>query len=111
MTAFAGNGATISAGGEVSGTVVSGGNATISGDSVSAAVVSKSANVSGDSSGATVGVPQSNVAKSDAKTADDASDTVAKKDDTGDDEKNKKGKVAALKRLVGRVTLLLSQKN
>ena len=44
---------------------------------------------SGDVTGATEGIPQSNVAKDNAETADDASTVASKTDDDDDDQKKK----------------------
>ncbi len=111
VTAFGGGGISVAAVGDVSGTIVSP-VLSVSGDSISASLIGSSVSASGDTSGAEMGVPQSNVAKDDARTADDASTTVAKSDDSGDDEENKKkNKTIALAQKTGRVTLVLPQKD
>ncbi len=98
------------AGGEVAGTVISGGNVDVSGSSITASLIASSVSTSGDASGATEGIPQSNVAKDNAQTADDASTVTSKTSDDDDDlKKKKKGIVLAQK--VSRVTVILPQKN
>jgi hypothetical protein len=59
--------------------------------------------------GATEGIPQSNVAKNNAETADDAS-TVASKTDDQDDDQKKKGKQVILGQKLSRVTVILLPK-
>jgi hypothetical protein len=100
----------INAGGEVSGTVISGGNVDVSGNSITASLIASSVSTSGDASGAAEGIPQSNVAKDNAQTADDAS-TVAPKTDNDDDDLKKKNKGIVLAQKVSRVTVILPQKN
>jgi filamentous hemagglutinin family protein len=110
VTAFSGGDVSINAAGEVSGTVISGGNVDVSGGSITASLIASSVSTSGDASGATEGIPQSNVAKDNAQTADDASTVVSKTSDDDDDlKKKKKGIVLAQK--VSRVTVILPQKN
>jgi filamentous hemagglutinin family protein len=111
VTAFSGGDVNINAAGEVSGTVISGGNVDVSGDSITASLIASSVSTSGDASGATEGIPQSNVAKDNAETADDASTAVSRTDDQTDDDLKKKNKGIALSQRVGRVTLLLPRKN
>jgi len=110
VTAFSGGDVSINAGGEVSGTVISGGNVDVSGDSITASLIASSVSTSGDASGAAEGIPQSNVAQVNAQTADDAN-TVAGKSDDSDDDLKKKGKQIALAQKVSRVTVLLPTKN
>ena len=110
VTAFSGGDVSINAGGEVAGTVISGGNVDVSGSSITASLIASSVSTSGDASGATEGIPQSNVAKDNAQTADDASTVTSKTSDDDDDlKKKKKGIVLAQK--VSRVTVILPQKN
>jgi len=111
VTAFSGGDVNINAVGEVSGTVIGGGNVDVSGDSITASLIASSVSTSGDASGATEGIPQSNVAKDNAETADDASTAVSKTDDQTDDDLKKKNKGIALSQRVSRVTLLLPRKN
>jgi filamentous hemagglutinin family protein len=110
VTAFSSGNVSINAGGEVSGTVISGGNVNVSGDSITASLIASSVSTSGDASGAAEGIPQSNVAKDNAQTADDAS-TVAPKTDNDDDDLKKKNKGIVLAQKVSRVTVILPQKN
>jgi filamentous hemagglutinin family protein len=110
VTAFSGGDVSINAGGEVSGTVISGGNVDVSGSSITASLIASSVSTSGDATGATEGIPQSNVAKDNAETADDASTVTSKTDDQDDDLKKKK-KGIALAQKVSRVTVILPQKN
>ena len=110
VTAFSGGDVSINAAGEVSGTVISGGNVDVSGGSITASLIASSVSTSGDASGATEGIPQSNVAKDNAQTADDAS-TVASKTDNNDDDLKKKNKGIVLAQKVSRVTVILPQKN
>jgi filamentous hemagglutinin family protein len=110
VTAFSGGDVSINAAGEVSGTVISGGNVDVSGDSITASLIASSVSTSGDASGAAEGIPQSNVAKDNAQTADDAS-TVASKTDNDDDDLKKKNKGIVLAQKVSRVTVILPQKN
>jgi len=110
VTAFSGGDVSINAGGEVSGTVISGGNVDVSGESITASLIASSVSTSGDASGATEGIPQSNVAKDNAQTADDAS-TVTSKTSGDDDDLKKKKKGIALAQKVSRVTVILPQKN
>ena len=57
-------------------------------------------------------VPQSNVAKENAETADDAATVVTKTDNQDDDDENKKkGKSIALTQKTSRITLILPGKN
>ncbi len=110
VAAFAGGGVTIGAGGSVSGSVISGGNASVSGESINASLVSRSVTTSGDMTGSTTGVPASNVAKTDARVADDT-DTVSGKSlapaSADDDEKKKNARRVTLSRKTGRVTVIL----
>jgi filamentous hemagglutinin family protein len=110
VTAFSGGDVSINAGGEVSGTVISGGNVDVSGNSITASLIASSVSTSGDASGAAEGIPQSNVAKDNAQTADDAS-TVTSKTDNDDDDLKKKNKGIVLAQKVSRVTVILPQKN
>ena len=103
----------ISAAGTVSGTVISGGAAEVSGSSITASVIGSSVSASGDTSGASVGIPAANVAKQDAKVADDASATVASNNSqNGDEEERKKraGGGPRLTKTTGRVTVILPTK-
>jgi len=109
VTAFSGGDVNISASGEIAGTVIGGGSVNVSGDSITASLISESVSASGNMSGATEGVPQSNVAKNNAETADDAS-TVASKTDDQDDDQKKKGKQVTLAQKVSRVTVILPPK-
>ena len=110
VTAFGGGGISVTAVGDVSGTIVSP-VVSVSGDSINASLIGGNVSASGDTSGAEVGVPQSNVAKEDARTTDDASTTVAKSDDSDDDEKKKKNQTVALAQKTSRVTVMLPQKD
>ncbi len=111
VTAFGGGGISITAVGEVSGTIVSP-VLSVSGDSITAALIGGSVSATGDTSGAEVGVPQSNVSKEDARTTEDAATIVAKSDDADDeDQKKKKNQTVALAQKTGRVTLVLPQKD
>ena len=87
VTAFSGGDVSINAGGEVSGTVISGGNVDVSGSSITASLIASSVSTSGDASGASEGIPQSNVAKDNAQTADDASTVTSNNSDDDDDLK------------------------
>jgi hypothetical protein len=109
VAAFGGGGVSISSGGSISGSVVSGGAASVSGESITASVAAKSVTGSGDMTGATVGPPASNVAKADARVADETDTTGANAagGTTLDDEKKKKGPRATLSRRTGRVTVIL----
>jgi hypothetical protein len=109
VTAFSGGDVNINAAGEISGTVIGGGSVNVSGDSINASLISESVSASGNMSDATEGVPQSNVAKNNAETADDASTVASKTDDQNDDQK-KKGKPIALAQKVSRVTVILPPK-
>jgi hypothetical protein len=112
VTALGGIGVTISAAGTVSGTVISGGNASVSGESITASLIAQTVSTSGNTSQASLGVPTSNVAKDDSKAADDATTTVAKNEDTesSDDDKKKKNKAITLAQKSGRVTVILPAK-
>jgi hypothetical protein len=109
VTAFGGGGVSISAVGTVSGTVISGGNASVSGEAITASVIAQSVTTSGNIAQANVGVPASNVAKADAKVAEDASASVATTDNpaTGDDDKKKRDKTITLAQKSSRVTVIL----
>jgi len=109
VTAFSGGDVNINASGEVSGTVIGGGSVNVSGDSINASLISESVSASGNMTGATEGIPQSNVAKNNAETADDAS-TVASKTDDQDDDQKKKGKQVILGQKLSRVTVILLPK-
>ena len=109
VTAFSGGDVNINAAGEVSGTVISGGNVDVSGDSITASLIASSVSTSGDANGATEGIPQSNVAKDNAETADDASTVTSQSSDQDDDWKKKKQGVA-LAQKVNRVTVILPEK-
>ncbi|MFO1488229.1 MAG: filamentous hemagglutinin N-terminal domain-containing protein [Verrucomicrobiota bacterium] len=111
VTAFGGGGISISAGGNITGTAISP-VISVSGDSITASLVGSSVSAAGDTSGASQGVPQSNVAKEDARAAEDASTTVGKVADTESSEEEKnKFKNIKLAQKTGRVTVLLPQKN
>jgi filamentous hemagglutinin family protein len=109
VTVVSGGDVNINASGEIAGTVIGGGSVNVSGDLITASLISESVSASGDTSGATEGVPQSNVAKNNAETADDASAVVSQTDDDDDLKKKNKGIVLAQK--VSRVTVILPQKN
>jgi filamentous hemagglutinin family protein len=109
VTAFSGGDVNINASGEISGTIIGGGSVNVSGDSITASLISESVSASGNMSGATEGIPQSNVAKNNAETADDASTVTSKTDDQNDDQK-KKGKQITLAQKVSRVTVILPPK-
>jgi hypothetical protein len=112
VTAFARGDVTINAIGTVTGTVITSGNANVTGESITASLISQSVTTSGNTSSSAIGVPQSNVAKEDAKVADDASTNVVKSDDTdGDDGKKKKNKPITLAQRAGRVTVIMPGKN
>ncbi|SPE62342.1 Filamentous hemagglutinin family outer membrane protein [Verrucomicrobia bacterium] len=111
-TTFGGNGVSESAGGAVSGTVI-GTSVSVSGESVTAALVGNAVTASGNTTGAKEGVPQSNVAKDDAKVAEDASQTTASASSQDGDDLDQNKKRAGLPRLaktIGRVTVLLPVK-
>jgi hypothetical protein len=93
--------------------VISGGNASVSGESITASVAGKSISTSGDTSAASIGVPASNVAKADARVADDTSDTTpSSSPKLGDtDDKKRKAKPIKLTRKSGRVTVILPPSN
>ena len=111
VTVVSGGNVDINAAGEVSGTVISGGNLDVSGSSITASLIAESVSASGDTSGASMGIPQSNVAKDNAETADDASTVASKTSDDDDDlKKKKKGKGATLAQKTGRVTVILPPK-
>lgn len=110
VTAFGGAGISVSAAGDVSGTMVSP-VLSVSGDSISASLIGSSVSASGDTSGSEMGVPQSNVAKEDARTTEDAATTVAKSDDDEDDPKKKKNQTVALAQKISRVTVTPLQKD
>ena len=110
VTAFGGEGISISAVGNVSGTAISP-VVNVSGESITASLVGNSVSATGDTSGAAMGVPQSNVAKEDTKVADDASTTVSKSDDQEDETKKKQNGTIALAQKTSRVTVLLPQRN
>jgi filamentous hemagglutinin family protein len=110
VTAFAAGSVSINAGATISGTVVGGGNLAVSGDSITAALVSKSVAASGDASAASVGVPSSNVARSEARVAEDTSATLSKaRSDLQEDAQSRRRNTSAptLRRTVGRVTVIL----
>ena len=109
MTAFSGGDVNISAGGQVTGTVVSGGNVDVSGESITASLIASSVSTSGNASGAAEGIPQSNVTQENAQVADNAS-TATSKSDGADDELNKKKKGISLSQKVSRVTVILPPK-
>lgn len=100
----------VSAGGNIAGTIVGGGSVNVSGSSIDASLISGSISASGDTSGASMGVPQSNVAKNNAETADDASTVVSKTDDQTDDDLKRKNKGVALGQKISRVTVILPEK-
>ena len=110
VTAFGGGGISIAAIGSISGTVISP-VVSVSGDSITASLIGSSVSAAGDTSGAEMGVPQSNVAKEDARVADDASTAATKSEDSDDEENKKKNKTIALAQKTGRVTVLLPQRN
>jgi filamentous hemagglutinin len=113
VTAVGGGNVSISAGGTVSGTVISGGNAEVSGSSITASLIASSVSASGESSGASVGIPPSNVAKQDAKVADDVSTTVASSNSQNSDEEEQKKRAGGgprLSKTTGRVTVILPPK-
>jgi hypothetical protein len=97
----------INAVGTVAGTIVGGGDVSVSGDSIIAAVMGGSVSTSGDTAGASLGVPQSNTSKDVAETTDA---TAATQSSSGDDELNKKKKGIALAQKVSRVTVILPPK-
>ena len=109
VSAFAGAGISISAVGNIGGTVVSGGNVSVSADAISASLISKSVSSSGDSSSAAIGLPQSNIAKTDVKVTEDASEITAKtsQEETDDELKKKRTQSPRLARTSGRVTVIL----
>jgi hypothetical protein len=110
VTVVSGGDVNINASGEIAGTVIGGGSVNASGDSITASLISESVSASGDTSGATEGVPQSNVAKNNAETADNASTVASKTDDLDDDETRKNGKDIALVQKTSRVTVILPAK-
>jgi hypothetical protein len=99
----------------VSGHIASSGGIDVAaGGSITAAISSNSATVSGDASKATVGV-QAVQAAAPTKVAEQASDTVDKKNDLAmqneeDEKKRKKGTGPKLVKYVGRVTVILPGK-
>ncbi|MGA2176872.1 MAG: filamentous hemagglutinin N-terminal domain-containing protein [Verrucomicrobiota bacterium] len=111
VTAFGRGDVSISAVGEVTGTVITSGAASVSGESITAALISQSVSTSGNTTAAALGVPASNVTKEDAKVADDASAAVVKADETAsDDDQKKKHNTTTLAQKAGRVTVLLPGK-
>ncbi|MGA2499604.1 MAG: filamentous hemagglutinin N-terminal domain-containing protein [Tepidisphaeraceae bacterium] len=112
VTAFALGDVAINAGGDVAGTVIANGTADVSGQSITASLISESVSASGDAASATLGVPQSNVAKQDAKVAEDASTAAAKTDENAsDDDKKKKDRTITLAQKAGRVTVITPGRN
>jgi filamentous hemagglutinin family protein len=113
VTAVSGGNVSISAGTSVSGTVISGGNAEVSGSSITASLIASSVSASGDTAGASVGIPPSNVAKQDAKVADDASTSVTSgnsQDSDDEEQKRRAGGGPRLAKTTGRVTVILPTK-
>jgi hypothetical protein len=96
----------------VSGTVISGGNVSVSGEAITASLIAQSVSASGNTTEAAIGVPAANVAKTDSKAAEDAGTTLAKTEDsaTDDDEKKKKDKTITLAQKASRVTVILPEK-
>jgi hypothetical protein len=109
VTAFAEGDVAFASGSTVSGTIISAGTASVSGQSITAALISESASTSGSTTGAAIGVPQSNVPKQDASTvAQDAGTTMLQGDNSdGTDDKKKKDKSITLAQRTGRVTVIL----
>jgi filamentous hemagglutinin family protein len=109
-TVFGVGDVTINSSGGVTGTIISGGAADVTGSAITASLIAETVNATGDTSGASMGIPQSNVARDDAKVADDASTMVASSDSQAaddDDEKKKRGNGAPrLGKTIGRVTVL-----
>ncbi|MDD5138774.1 MAG: filamentous hemagglutinin N-terminal domain-containing protein [Verrucomicrobiales bacterium] len=110
VTALAQGTANVSAGGDLSGTIIGIGGITASGGSVDATLLSNAA-ISGDTSGQT-GFAQGTAANatSQAEQTEDAAKTTD--DGTGEDadEQNKKKKAITLAQKVSRVTVLLPTK-
>ena len=101
-------------GGTVSGNVVGGDSISVSGQTVTASLISKSVSASGDTTAAAIGVPTGNIAKEDTKIADDASTSVANPPIPPRIMRNKKEETrqkAGAARSIGRVTVILPQKN
>jgi filamentous hemagglutinin family protein len=117
VTALAGGSASVSAGESVSGTIVGGANVSVAGSSVSASVISTGGNTStsGDASGAATGAFSGVSASTAQKSSDSADKTLtASATSTLEEEDKKKrntGSGPVLSRRVGRVTVILPDKN
>jgi len=107
VTVVSGGSVNISAGGSVAGTIVGGGDVSVSGDSITAAVSGGSVATSGDAAGASLGLPQANAPKEVTETTDASS--AGTTTDSPDDLKKKKG--ISLAQKVSRVTVILPPKN
>jgi filamentous hemagglutinin family protein len=111
-TVFGEGGVSVSSGGAVTGTLI-GRSVDVTGEDITAALIGDSVSASGNTTGAAEGIPQSNVAKDDAKAADDASQAIAEAGLPPADDDDKKKKQAGLPRLArttGRVTVILPPK-
>jgi filamentous hemagglutinin family protein len=107
VTAFAKGDVSITASEGVSGTVMTSGSATVTGSTITASLISQSVSTSGSTTGSSIGVPQSNVAKEDAKVADDASTMASNTEDTDSNDDTKKNKTITLAQKAGRVHVIL----
>jgi hypothetical protein len=113
VVALAAGAINVSAGGAVSGTLVSTTGINASGaEGISANLVSTSVQSSSKTSGE-LGVAQTTAARSDSKSTIDASQTLASNDkalkDDEDDPVKKKAPAPVLRRLMSRVTVILTQ--
>ena len=113
VTAVSSGGVGINASGDVSGTIISGGNLAVSGNTIDASLVAENVSASGNAAGASLGIPASNVTPVNSPTADNATTASSRADaDDGDsDDEKKKRKQIALMQKAGRVTVILPAKN
>jgi filamentous hemagglutinin family protein len=109
VTAVSSGNVDINASGTVAGTIVGGGEVSVSGDSITAAVMGGSVSTSGDTAGASLGVSQPNVSHEVAQPTDALASASAAAG--SDDEDQKKKKSIPLAQKVSRVTVLLPPKN
>ena len=114
VTAVAGGSATVSAGGNVSGSIVGASGVSVAGSEVSAALISTRGSVaaSGDSSGSKVGAFNSVAAPAVQRVTESADKTVAaesgvKQQDEDDQKKQMAQNKPTLLRRFGRVTVIL----
>jgi hypothetical protein len=97
----------IDASGDVSGTIVSGGDLDVSGSSIDASLIAENVSASGDTAGSSMGIPESNVTAVNTPTADNATEASDKVGDNADDDEKKKKKQAVLAQKSSRVTVTL----